>query len=65
MPRYRTLADGETRAIPLTKGVAVHKMSCCDCKLVHVVRMRPRKDRIELTAWRDQRTTAERRRARA
>lgn len=65
MARYKTLSDGERRLIPeVSRGLFVHRLSCCDCKLVHNVALRRVRGGIELTAWRDMRRTAARRRKR-
>lgn len=39
-----------------------HKIACCDCSLVHLVKARVRKGRVEIVTWRDNRATANRRR---
>ena len=59
--RYRKVADGEMVKVP-RHGVL--KMACCDCALVHVVRLRQAGRGFTLTAWRDKRATARKRRAR-
>jgi hypothetical protein len=59
--RYRKVADGETVTIPRH---GLMKMACCDCALVHVVRLRQSDRGFILTAWRDTRATASKRRAR-
>lgn len=67
MKRYHKLEDGEVRLLKAhTPGIVDHKLACCDCGLVHKMRLEMRgKDAIELTAWRDKRATAAKRRARA
>jgi hypothetical protein len=66
--KYRKLEDGEVRTIPVvTPGVIDHKIACCDCGLVHRVRLNvnAKRDYVEFMAWRDKRATAAKRRARA
>lgn len=68
MKRYAHLEDGERRLLPAQfKGEVYHKLACCDCGLVHKMRVKvlPKGEGIELTAWRDRRSTAAIRRARA
>lgn len=66
MKRYHKLEDGEVRLLKAhTPGIVDHKLACCDCGLVHKMRLEMRgKDAIELTAWRDRRATAAKRRSR-
>lgn len=44
---------------PQRKG---YKMSCCDCGLVHTVDFRVFKGRVQLRAWRNERSTGQIRR---
>ncbi len=44
---------------PQSKG---YKMSCCDCGLVHTVDFRIYKGKIQLRAWRNERSTGQIRR---
>ena len=54
---YVTRQDGEEWDITGTS-----KMSCCDCKLTHVIQVRVVKGRVKMRAWRDPKATAARRR---
>lgn len=67
--RYKHLSDGEPRVIKALKGAPpgefVHKVMCCDCGLVHFMRVDVLSDTsIKMTAWRDERATAIRRKRR-
>lgn len=39
-----------------------HKLACCDCGLIHLLKFRVRKGKIQMQATRDNRATAQRRR---
>lgn len=57
--KYRTLNDGEWSA-----ESRFHKISCCDCCLVHVVEIAKGRNGFKIRAWRDNRATANKRRVR-
>ena len=54
-----TLLYRETQGV---KGASMN-FACCDCGLVHNIVYMPMKTRIKLYFWRDNRRTANRRRA--
>ena len=56
--RYITRLDGEWFDLPRSWS----KLSCCDCKLTHLIRFRTRHGRLQMQAIRDVRATASRRR---
>lgn len=58
--RYNRVTEGEW-VQPRRRG---YRMMCCDCGLVHVLNFRIKKRRIQLQAFRDNRATANSRRAR-
>jgi hypothetical protein len=55
--KYEQVFDDEWFAMPKTLDLA-----CCDCGLVHRVRLRVRKGRLEVCFTRDNRKTAAMRR---
>ncbi len=55
--KYRQRDDGERYRIGST-----HKVMCCDCGLVHVLRYRRYKGKLYATAWRMTKATAAARR---
>lgn len=55
--KYVQRADGEW-----FDTERLHKIACCDCGLVHLLRFRIRKGKIEMQATIDKRATAQRRR---
>lgn len=55
--RYEQIWDGEWFEMPKTLDLA-----CCDCRLVHRVRLRMRKGMLEVCFTRDNRKTAAMRR---
>lgn len=57
MSRYKPRTDGEW-VHWARKG---HLVCCCDCGLVHLMRPRVRKGRVEVQAFRMKRQTAGRR----
>lgn len=61
--RYVKIADGQRRLLDgVRRRTFVHKVMCCDCGLVHVIRYRIKSESLmEITAWRDNRATAARR----
>jgi len=60
--KYVKIEDGQRRLLDGARRKFVHKVMCCDCGLVHVVRYRVRSANLmEITAWRDNRATAARR----
>lgn len=73
MSRYHKTQDGETLVVPLE-----HKVACCDCGLVHRVKVEPFRVetigprggkkvgplKLRRTVWRDERATAAVRRER-
>lgn len=56
---YAVVQDGEW-VQPVRRG---SKMECCDCGLVHTLNFRIRERRIQFQASRDNRATANKRRA--
>ncbi|RKY39858.1 MAG: hypothetical protein DRP85_09490 [Candidatus Makaraimicrobium thalassicum] len=65
--KFRDLKDGEPLTLPYhqahgQKGVTFH-FACCDCGLVHNVVILPLRTRVKIYFWRDNRRTANRRRA--
>jgi uncharacterized Zn finger protein len=57
--RYRQEQDGVPFEMP--KG-AIYRIACCDCGLVHDVIVRNKRDTVRVTAWRNNRSTGQRRR---
>lgn len=57
--KYQQRFDGEPFKIPLNKP---HKISCCDCGLVHILSFKVKQKIITIKAIRDNRATAQRRR---
>ena len=57
--RYHIVQDGEW--IEPTPQIG-HKMSCCDCGLVHTVNFRVVKGKAQLQAFRNHKATSNRRR---
>lgn len=68
--KYKQRHDGETIPIELhhVKGLrkrekgALHKISCCDCGLVHLFHFRVYKNVLYIEAYRDNRATGQVRR---
>lgn len=58
MSRYQRVKDGEW----MYWRRAGHQIACCDCGLVHLMKPRVRKGRVEVQAFRLPRQTAGRRR---
>lgn len=56
--RFKDLKEGEW-VQPKRKG---YKMACCDCGLVHKLDFRVVKRRVQLRAYRDNRSTGQHRR---
>jgi hypothetical protein len=54
MPRYAQVTDGEW-VQPVRRG---YKMICCDCGLVHTLNFRITRGRVQLQAFRNERSTA-------
>jgi len=55
---YLKVIEGEWQQ-PIEKG---YKMKCCDCGLVHIMDFRIYKGRVQMRAFRDNRSTAQGRR---
>ena len=67
MSKFKNIVDGEPITLKYvqalkTKGANMD-FACCDCGLVHNIVFIPLKTRIKLYFWRDNRRTANRRRA--
>lgn len=58
--KYTQVYDGDTIEVIGRH----HKISCCDCGLVHLLKFRMRGSVITFKAFRDNRATAQRRRKR-
>ena len=57
---YQTVIEGEW-VQPIRKN---YKMACCDCHLVHKINFRIKNGKIQLQAFRDDRSTGQLRRYR-
>lgn len=58
MAKFKKVIEGEWEQ-PIIKG---YKMACCDCCLVHTMDFRIYKGKIQLRAFRNNRSTAQLRR---
>ena len=56
---YEQIHDGEWFDLDIEAGL---DLACCDCGLVHNIRWRARKNKIQMKMTRDKRATAARRR---
>ena len=67
MSRFRQIKDGEPITLEYMQTsktkYAVHNFACCDCGLVHKIGYVPLKTRLKIYCWRDNRRTANHRRA--
>ena len=59
--KKRVLKEAEGLLFSNTQ-TTTHYIECCDCSLVHIVKVTPCKDGIGMQFWRDERKTAQRRR---
>lgn len=59
---YRQEYNGEPFKVKKYEGTGIHKISCCDCGLVHRLEIENKRDHFEVTTWRDERATAAKRR---
>lgn len=58
--KYTQVHDGEWFEPKPQRG---HKMACCDCGLIHTMNFRVKNGKVQIQATRDNRATANRRRA--
>jgi hypothetical protein len=58
--KYSQIIDGE--AVKITRKTGIHRISCCDCGLVHDIVYKPRKRYVLLYVQRNFRATAAKRR---
>lgn len=58
--KYNNMKDGEWSKVIGRK----HKILCCDCGLVHLLKFRIKKGKVEFQAFRDNRATGQARRHR-
>ena len=54
---YRVVTNGETMRVPMR----LHRVVCCDCKLVHDYSYRYRRGKLWVTTRRNERATVKRR----
>ena len=51
--RFKKVGQGEPFAVPLIRGTAYWFIKCCDCGLEHAVGLKPRKQHIVASVWRN------------
>lgn len=65
--RFKDIKDGETITLNYRQALGMKggnmNFACCDCGLVHNIVVMPLKTRVRLYFWRDNRRTANHRRA--
>jgi len=52
LPRYHKAKPGEKLILSLNKGRCAWTIKCCDCGLEHILFLVPKKNKIEIGAWR-------------
>ncbi len=60
--KYRVKKAGEV--VDIGRSGALYKMMCCDCGLVHLIKIKITKGRLSWQVWRHNRATAAARTAR-